>query len=133
MEKELDDIQSAQLVDDRYMVTAVQTEAVQGAQLKESSRLRSLLGVLGAGLVLLFVAVSIGEAIRSLRKERYDDTRRSSSRTRRRVDRVATSNGRDDTRRSSSRTRRRVDRVATSNGRDGGDSDADPSLTPDLR
>ncbi len=95
MEKELDDIQSAQLVDDRYMVTAVQTEAVQGAQLKESSRLRSLLGVLGAGLVLLFVAVSIGEAIRSLRKERYGDTRRSSSRTRRRVDRVATSNGRD--------------------------------------
>ena len=51
---------------------AVQTEAVQGAQLKESSRLRSLLGVLGAGLVLLFVAVSIGEAIRSLRTERSD-------------------------------------------------------------
>ena len=95
LEKEVNDIQSAQLVDDRYRVKAVQTEAVQGAQLKESSRLRSLLGVLGAGLVLLFVAVSIGEAIRSLRKERYGDTRRSSSRTRRRVGRVATSNGRD--------------------------------------
>jgi hypothetical protein len=95
LEKEVNDIQSAQVVDDRYRVKAVQTEAVQAAQLKESSRLRLLLGVLGGGLVALFVAVSIGEAIRTLREERYGDTRRSSSGTWRRVDRVATSNGRD--------------------------------------
>jgi hypothetical protein len=69
LQQELHDIQSVQSVDDRYMVKAVQTESVQGAQLKVSSRLRSLLAVLGVGLLLLFVAVSIGEAIRNLRAE----------------------------------------------------------------
>jgi hypothetical protein len=103
LDKEVNDIQST--VDDRYRVKAVQTEAVQGAQLKESSRLRSLLGLLGAGLVLLFVAVSIGEAVRGLRKERSSTVQRRTAPDQlspfmrpnptSRGDRVATTNGPD--------------------------------------
>jgi hypothetical protein len=67
--RELQALQAVQGTDDAYMVKAVQVDAADHATEKTSSRLRALLGVTALGLVVLFVAISVAEAIDSAKRE----------------------------------------------------------------
>jgi hypothetical protein len=68
--RELHDMQQAEGVDSQYRIKANKVDTPDGAQLRASGQLRSLVGVLGLGAVLLFVVVSVGDAVTSLRRER---------------------------------------------------------------
>jgi hypothetical protein len=68
--RELQAMQRAEGVDSRYRITANKVDAPDGAQLRASSQLRSLVGVLALGSVVLFLVVSVGEALTTLRMER---------------------------------------------------------------
>jgi hypothetical protein len=68
--RELQDMQQAEGVDSQYRIKANKVETPDGAQLRASSQLRSLVGVLGLGAVLLFLVVSVGDAVTTLRMER---------------------------------------------------------------
>ena len=49
----------------------MQVEVPDGARLKASGQLRMLVGVLGLGTVLLFIVVSVTDALEGLRRERW--------------------------------------------------------------
>jgi hypothetical protein len=68
--RELQGMQQAQGVDPQYRIRANKVSAPDGAQLQASGQLRALVGVLGLGTILLFVVVSVGDAITNLRMER---------------------------------------------------------------
>jgi hypothetical protein len=68
----LHQIQAAQGTDDQYMVKAVEVDAPTSATQKSSSRLRSMLAVLGLGALVLFVMISIAEAFDSVKRERSE-------------------------------------------------------------
>ena len=68
---ELDRMQEAHDVDPGYRITAMQVEPPAGARLKASGQLRMLVGVLALGTVLLFVVVSVTDALEGLRRERW--------------------------------------------------------------
>jgi hypothetical protein len=68
---ELDRMQKAHDVDPGYRITAMQVEIPDGARLKASGQLRMLVGVLGLGTVLLFIVVSVTDALEGLRRERW--------------------------------------------------------------
>jgi capsular polysaccharide biosynthesis protein len=68
--RELNDMQRAEGVDPQYWITAHQVDLPDGAQLKASGQLRKLIGVLALGIVLLFVVVSVADALAILRRER---------------------------------------------------------------
>ena len=53
----------------RYRITAVQVEVPDHAQLRVSGQLRSLIGVLVLGGILLFIVLSIAEALQLRREE----------------------------------------------------------------
>jgi hypothetical protein len=65
-------IQAAQGTDAQYMVRAVEVDPPTSATRKTSSRLRSMLAVLGLGAVLLFVMISIAQAFESVKRERAE-------------------------------------------------------------
>jgi hypothetical protein len=67
---ELTRMQQAEGVDPGYWIKAQQVEFPARAQLKASGQLRMLVGVLVLGAVLLFVVVSVANALTSLRAER---------------------------------------------------------------
>jgi hypothetical protein len=67
---ELTRMQQAEGVDPDYRIKAQQVEFPDRAQLKASGQLRMLVGVLVLGAVLLFVVVSVADALTSLRAER---------------------------------------------------------------
>src|SRR5919109_37060 len=67
---ELQKMQQAEGVDSQYRIKANKVDAPDGAQLRASGQLRSLVGVLGLGAVLLFLVVSVGDAVTVLRMER---------------------------------------------------------------
>ena len=67
--KELDTLQESRGVASRYRIEAQSVTAAASAQRKVSSTLRPLVGVLAFGGILLFVAVSAGEALTTLRSE----------------------------------------------------------------
>jgi hypothetical protein len=67
---ELTRMQEAKGVDPDYRINAQQVEPPDGAQLKASGQLRMMVGVLGLGAILLFVAVSVADALSTLRVER---------------------------------------------------------------
>jgi hypothetical protein len=69
LEKELRDIQVRESVNERYLIRAVQVESTDEARLRVSSRLRSLVAVLALGTFLLFVLVSIADAVGIKRAE----------------------------------------------------------------
>jgi hypothetical protein len=69
-ERNLHELQVAQGTDENYMVKAVDIDPPTSATQKVSSRLRAVVAVLGLGALLLFVAVSIGEAFENMKKER---------------------------------------------------------------
>ena len=66
----LRELQQAQGTDDTYLVRAVEVDPPSSATEKVSSRLRSMLAVLALGAVVVFVAVSIGEAFENVKRER---------------------------------------------------------------
>jgi hypothetical protein len=70
--RELDRMQESRGVAPRYLIRAQQVNAPDHAQLKASGQLRVLVGVLAFGAVLLFVLVSVADAITALRRERSE-------------------------------------------------------------
>ena len=67
---ELARMQRAQHVDPRYWITAFQVEVPDDAKLRPSGQLRMLVGVLGLGAILLFVVISVMDALGAIRLER---------------------------------------------------------------
>jgi capsular polysaccharide biosynthesis protein len=67
---ELERIQRVQQVDQRYRITTVQVEVPDGAQLQPSGQLRMLVGVLVLGTILLFIVVSVTDALETMRRDR---------------------------------------------------------------
>jgi len=72
--RQLEDMQQREGVDPKYRIRAQQLDPPDGAGLKASGQLRMLVGVLGFGAVLLFVAVSVADALTTLRTERSGRT-----------------------------------------------------------
>jgi hypothetical protein len=68
--RELEGMQQAEGVDPHYRIKAQQVKTPDRAQLKASGQLRMLVGVLVLGAILLFVAVSVADALSTLRAER---------------------------------------------------------------
>jgi hypothetical protein len=68
--KELDRMQEARGIDPGYRIKSQLVDAPDDAELKASGQLRVLIGVLAFGAVLLFVVVSVGDALTTLRTER---------------------------------------------------------------
>jgi hypothetical protein len=68
--RELHGMQQAEGVDSQYRIKANKVDTPDGAQLRASGQLRSLVGVVGLGAVLLFLVVSVGDAVTTLRTER---------------------------------------------------------------
>ncbi len=66
---ELDRMQAAQGVDPRYRINARRVDAPDHAELRASGQLRALVGVLGLGAVLLFMFVSVADALTNLRTQ----------------------------------------------------------------
>lgn len=71
--KELDQMQEAQRVSPRYRIVTQPVVAPHNAKLKASGKLRALVAVFALGLVLLFIVISVAEALAALRKERGRD------------------------------------------------------------
>jgi hypothetical protein len=67
---ELNRMQQARGVDPGYRIKTQLVDAPDDAELKASGQLRVLIGVLAFGAVLLFVVVSVGDALTTLRTER---------------------------------------------------------------
>jgi hypothetical protein len=67
---ELDRMQKVQGVDSQYRIKTLQVEFPTGAQLKASGQLRMLVGVLALGTVLLFIVISVTEALETAARER---------------------------------------------------------------
>jgi hypothetical protein len=68
--RELNHMQQAEGVDPQYRIKAQQVESPDGAQLRASGQLRVLVGILALGVVLLFVVVSLADALTTIRTER---------------------------------------------------------------
>jgi hypothetical protein len=68
--RELQTMQQAEGTDSQYRIKANRVDTPDGAQLRASGQLRSLVGVVGLGAVLLFLVVSVGDAVTTLRRER---------------------------------------------------------------
>jgi capsular polysaccharide biosynthesis protein len=68
--RELRQMQQAEGVNPKYLIRARQLDVPESAELEASGMLRTLVGVLGIGAVLLFVAVSAADALTTLRAER---------------------------------------------------------------
>jgi len=68
--RELARIQESRGVAPRYLISAQRVNGPDHAQLKASGQLRVLVGVLAFGTVLLFVLVSVADALTALRMER---------------------------------------------------------------
>ena len=72
---ELDRMQQAEGVDSEYRITSQQVHAPDEAELRPAGKLRALVGVLAMGAILLFVVVSVADAVTTLRRERMGRSR----------------------------------------------------------
>jgi hypothetical protein len=70
-------LQNAQGTNPYYMFTAIKVASSGPPQAKLSSKLRSVLAVLALGALLLFIVVSLGDAIDKKRTERQSQTMRA--------------------------------------------------------
>lgn len=68
--RELDQMQKAKGVDSQYWIEAQPLETADGAKLRASGQLRVLVGVLALGALLIFVVVSAGDGLTTLRMDR---------------------------------------------------------------
>jgi hypothetical protein len=67
--QELDRMQQGRGVDPKYRIDVQQVVAPHEATLKASGKLRSLVAVFALGAILLFVAVSVADALTAMRRE----------------------------------------------------------------
>lgn len=67
---ELDGMQQARAVAPKYRIDAQRVVAPNNAKLKASGQLRSLVAVFALGAILLFLVVSVADALTTLRMER---------------------------------------------------------------
>lgn len=67
---ELERMQQAEGVASDYRITTQQVHAPDDAELRAAGNLRALVGVLAIGTILLFVAVSVADAVTTWRRER---------------------------------------------------------------
>lgn len=72
LKRELDRMQKDEGVASDYLITTQQVEPPTDAQLRASSQARTLVAVLALGGVLLFVVVSVADALTNLRIERRE-------------------------------------------------------------
>ena len=70
--QELDRMQKAQHVDKGYRITALEVDAAERAELRVSGQLRTMIGVLALGVIVLFIVVSICDAIETRARERAE-------------------------------------------------------------
>ena len=68
--RQLDHMQQAEGVHSKYRIKGHQLDVPDSAQLQASGQLRTLVGVLGLGAVLLFLVVSAADALTTFRMER---------------------------------------------------------------
>jgi hypothetical protein len=68
---ELDRMQKDKDVDAGYRITTFQVEKPDNARLRASGQLRMLVGVLVLGTVVLFIVLSVTDALETLRRERW--------------------------------------------------------------
>jgi len=68
--RELQGMQQSQGVDPQYRIKVNKVFTPDAAQLQASGQLRALVAVLGLGTVLLFLVVSVGDAVTTIRTER---------------------------------------------------------------
>jgi capsular polysaccharide biosynthesis protein len=71
---DLYNLQIQQGIDNFYTITAVEIEKPTQAQRSSSGKLRSLIAVLGIGLILLFIAVSVTDAVDKRKKASSSST-----------------------------------------------------------
>ena len=71
---DLHNLQVKQGIDNFYMITAVEIVDPTQATRSSSGKLRSLIAVLGAGLILLLIAVSVTDAVDKRRKSASSST-----------------------------------------------------------
>ena len=71
--RELGRMQAVQRVAPKYRIVTQQVVAPHDAKLKASGKLRSLVAVFALGAILLFIVVSVADALAALRKERDRD------------------------------------------------------------
>jgi capsular polysaccharide biosynthesis protein len=67
---ELDRLQSKEQVDPRYRITAQQLQSPVAPQPQASGQVRVLVAVLAVGMILLFSAISVADALAAIRRER---------------------------------------------------------------
>ena len=91
---ELDRLQASQGVAPRYRITAQRVVAPDHAEQQLSGKLRTLVGVFALGGILLFVAVSVAEALETLRVEWRERGPAGGRRSRDSIESVAGGNGR---------------------------------------
>jgi len=68
--RELDRLQKARGVHERYRITMETVVPADQAMLKASGKLRALVGVLALGTILMFIVISVLDALSALRAER---------------------------------------------------------------
>jgi hypothetical protein len=68
-QRELDRMQESRGVDDTYRIQAQAVVTAQDATLKASGKLRALVAVLGLGTIMLFIVISVLDALGALRTE----------------------------------------------------------------
>jgi hypothetical protein len=73
LSRELDRMQQARGVEPKYRIDIQPVVAPHDAKLKASGKLRSLVAVFALGAILLFIVVSVAEALSVIRRERTRD------------------------------------------------------------
>jgi hypothetical protein len=68
--QQLKELQAVEGVDPRFFIDVRTVETPNDARLRASDKLRALVGVVGLGAFVLFVLVSIAEAVATARAER---------------------------------------------------------------
>jgi hypothetical protein len=70
LKRELDRMQAVRGVDPQYEIKTHEVESPAGAELRASGQARTLVAVLALGGILLFIVVSVADALSNLRRER---------------------------------------------------------------
>jgi hypothetical protein len=73
VEDELERMQQVQHIDSRYQITALQVEVPDHAKLQPSGHIRMLVGLLVLGVILMFVVISVADALETMRRPRNQD------------------------------------------------------------
>jgi hypothetical protein len=72
LKRELDRMQAVRGVDPKYEIKTHAVEPPAGAELRASGQARTLVAVLALGAVLLFMVVSVADAVTNMRRQRWE-------------------------------------------------------------